>query len=184
MNREHYSIAITIKRVAMKTCQSIRKKLSAYQDGEVGTAERDVIEAHLRICEACRKQHEALLQTYQMLRSLPEIEPAPGLSRQIVDSAKRVQEPFWVRTLGEAFRLLPARAAIVTLAASGLLVGTMLGNLLTEGQFHFSSSLSVSFSDQSLTLASVRVFDATPPGSFAGGYLKLAIHNPEINHEK
>jgi anti-sigma factor RsiW len=168
----------------MKTCQSVRKKLSAYQDRELKPADKDAIEAHLRTCEACRKKHEALLQTYRMLRSLPEIKPTPGLARQIVDSATRVQEPFWVRTLGEAFRLFPVRAAIVTLAATGLLIGTMLGNLLTEGQFHTSPSQLTSFSDQALTLASVRVFDATPPGSFAEGYLKLAGRNQEINHEK
>ena len=168
----------------MKTCQSVRKKLSAYQDGEVTSVEKDSIDAHLRTCEACRKLHEALLQTYRMLRGLPEIEPAPGLSRRIMDNASRAQEPFWVRALGGAFRLLPAPAAMVALAAAGLLVGTMLGNLLTERQFHSSPSLSVSFSDQALTLASVRVFDATPPGSFAEGYLKLAIQNQEINNEK
>jgi len=168
----------------MKTCQSVRKKLSAYQDGEVTSAEKYSIDAHLRACEACRKQHEALLQTYRMLMDLPGIEPAPGLSRRIVESAMRTHEPFWVRALGEAFRLFPAPAALVTLAAAGLLIGTMLGNLLTEGQFQSAPSLSVSFSDQALTLASVGVFDATPPGSFAEGYLKLAIQNQETNHEK
>ena len=168
----------------MKTCQSIRKKMSAYQDGEVTTVEKDAIEAHLRTCEACRKQHEALLQTYRMLRSLPEIKPAPGLSRRIVDSVTRAREPFWVRVLGEAFRLLPAPATMVTLAALGLLVGTMLGNLLIEGQFHPSHRISASFSDQAITLASVKVFDATPPGSFAEGYLNLVTRNQELSHEK
>jgi len=168
----------------MNTCQSVRKKISAYQDGEVTSAQKDSINTHLRTCEACRKQHEALLQTYRMFRGLPEIEPSLGLSRRIVDSATRAQEPFWVRVLGKAFQVFPATAAIVTLAAAGLLIGTMLGNLLPEGQFHASPSLSVSFSDQALTLASVKVFDAIPPGSFAGGYLKLVNQNQEINHEK
>jgi anti-sigma factor RsiW len=168
----------------MKTCQSVRKKLSAYQDGEATTAEKDAIDAHLRTCEACRKQHEALLQTYRMLRSLPEIEPAPGLCRRIVDSATRAREPFWVRALGETLRWLPAPAAMVALAVTGLLVGTMLGNLLIEGQFHPSHRLSASFSDQALTLASVKVFDVTPPGSFAEGYLNLVTRNQELNYEK
>jgi anti-sigma factor RsiW len=168
----------------MKTCKSFRKKLSAYQDGELESADKNVIEAHLRTCDACRKQHEALRQTYRMLRSLPEIEPDPGLSRRIVDSATLAQEPFWVRALGEAFRCLPAPAAMVALAAAGLLVGTMLGNLLIEGQFHPSHRLSASFSDQALTLASVKVFDATPPGSFAGGYLNVVTRNQEVSHEK
>lgn len=168
----------------MKTCQSIRKKLSAYQDGEVGTAEKDAIEAHLRTCEACRKKHEALMQTYRMFRSLPEIEPAPGLSRRILDSATRTQEPFWIRVLGEALRWLPTPAAMVALAVTGLWVGAMLGNLLIEGQFHPSHSLSASFSDPALTLTSVKVFDATPPGSFAQDYLNLVTRNQEASHEK
>jgi predicted anti-sigma-YlaC factor YlaD len=168
----------------MKTCRSVRKKLSAYQDGEVSSAEKDAIDAHFCTCKACRKQHEALLQTYRMLRGLPEIEPAPGLSRRIVDSATRAQEPFWIRIPGEAFRLFAAPAAIVTLAAAGLFIGTMLGNVLTEGPLHSSHPLSASFSDQALTLASVRVFDTTPPGSFAEGYLKLANQSQEITHEK
>ena len=101
-----------------------------------------------------------------------------------VEGDLHLSEELDVLFLGEAFRLLPAPAAMVALAAAGLLVGTMLGNLLIERQFHYSPSLSVSFSEQALTLASVRVFDATPPGSFAEGYLKLAIQNQETNNEK
>jgi len=168
----------------MQTCQYVTNKLSAYQDDEVTTAEKDANEAHHRTWQACRRQHKALLQTYRMLRNLPGIEPAPGLSRRIMDSATQAQEPVWVRALGEALRLLPAPASMVTLAAAGLWVGTMLGNLLIEGQFHPSHRLSASFSDQTLTLASVRVFDATPPGSFADGYLNVVNRDPEVNHEK
>jgi anti-sigma factor RsiW len=168
----------------MKTCQSVGKKLSAYHDGELGSDEKNAVEAHLLTCEACRKKNEALLRTYRMLRSLPEIEPASGLSRRILDKATATREPFWVRSRGNAFRLLPAPAAMITLAAAGLLVGTMLGNFLTETQFRPSRTFSAFHSDQALTLASVQVFDATPPGSFAEGYLKLAGHNLERTHEK
>ena len=173
-----------IRRVAMKTCQNIRKNLSAYQDGEVGTAEKDVIEAHLRSCKACANQHEALLKAYRMLKSLPAIEPTPEFSRQIMDRATRVQEAFWVRSLGQALRLLPTPSAIVAAAVVGLLLGTLSGNLLTKRQFRPAWTLSAFHSDQALTLASVRAFDATPPGSFAEGYLQLAGQNPERSYEK
>ena len=92
------------------------------------SAEKDPIDAHLRTCEACRKQHEALLQTYRMLRSVPEIEPAPGRSRQIVDSATRIQISVWGRVLTGVLRLFPAPAVMAALAVVGLLTGALLGN--------------------------------------------------------
>jgi anti-sigma factor RsiW len=168
----------------MESCQIISKKLSAYQDGEVTTAEKAAVETHLRTCEACRRKHEALVLTYQILRNLPEIELAPELSRQVINRAMLVQEPLWVRVLGNAFRFLPASAAMTILVAAGLLIGTIMGNFLTERQFHPSRVFSTVHSDQALTLASVQVFDATPPGSFAEGYLKLTAYNPEAGHEK
>jgi len=168
----------------MKTCRNIRKKLSAYQDRELGPAEKDAIEAHLRTCAACRKKHEALLQTYRMLRSMPEIEATPGFSRQIVEKATQRQVPEWIGAFGGAFRLLPALTAMVTLAIVGLLTGALLGNLLTARQFDTPPPFSAFQTDKALTLASVQVFDATPPGSFAGGYLRLATYTPETRHEK
>jgi anti-sigma factor RsiW len=168
----------------MDSCQIIRKTLSAYQDGELTKAEKAAIETHLRTCEACRTKHEALLLTYQILKGLPEIEPAPELSRQIVNLAMQEQEPSWVRVLGSAFRSLPASAAMVILAAAGLLIGAFMADFFTERQFHPSRELSMFHSDQALTLASVQIFDATPPGSFAESYLKLTAYNSETGHEK
>jgi len=168
----------------MQTCRHIRKKLSAYQDGEVEPAEKEAIEDHLRTCDACRKQHAALLQTYRMLRNLPEIESTPGFSRRILAKATQRKEPEWIRVLGGIFRLLPAPAALVTVAIVGLLTGALLGNYLTARESDTPPTFSASYTDKALTLASVQVFDATPPGSFAGGYLRLATYIPEASHEK
>ena len=168
----------------MRSCQSISKKLSAYQDGEVTTDEKTIVETHLRTCEACQKKYEVLLLTYRNLRKLPEINSTPELSRKIVNRATLVQDPYWARILVGAFRSLPVSAAMVILAVTGLLIGAIMGNFLTERQFHPSWVSSKFQSDQALTLASVQVFDATPPGSFAEGYLKLNPHNPETSHEK
>lgn len=167
----------------MKTCLSIRKKLSAYQDGEVGSAQKDAIETHLNACEDCRRQYEAWQQTYRMLKSLPEIKYEARLSRRILARVTQTQEPFWVRIKGNAFRLLPAPAAMAALCAAGILFGTVVGNYWTEKQFFLTRATSAFRSDQALTLASVKAFNATPPGSFAEGYLDAA-YNPEISHAK
>jgi anti-sigma factor RsiW len=167
----------------MKTCQSVKKKLSAYQDGELSAIQKNAIEAHLRTCDGCRRYLEDLVHTYQLFEALPQIKPASGFSRQIIDRTTRGEEPFWVRTLGGAFQLLPAPAAMAMLAIVGLLAGTVLGNLLTEDRFISSRSFSVNYSGHSATLVSLTVFDAIPPGSLADGYFKMASHNPEHNHE-
>ncbi len=168
----------------MQTCRHIRKKLSAYQDGEVEPAEKEAIEDHLRTCDACRKEHEALIHTYEMFMSLPDMEPPPMLSRRIVEKVNQTDESVWVRGLGGALRLLPGPVAMASLAIVGLLTGALLGNLLTARQSDTPPPFSASYADKALTLASVQVFDATPPGSFAGGYLRLATYTPEASHEK
>ena len=166
----------------MQTCRHIRKKLSAYQDGEIDPAEKVAIEAHLRTCDACRKEHEALIHTYEMFMSLPDMEPSPMLFRRIVEKVIRADEPVWVRVLGEALRLVPGPAAMATLAIVGLLGGALLGNLLTVGRYRASPEFTYD-SRRTTTLASLTIFDATPPVSFAGGYLKMARYTKEASHE-
>ncbi len=166
----------------MKTCQSIRKKLSAYQDGEVTVSEKDTIDAHLRTCDACRKEYEALIHTYEMFMSLPDMEPSPMLSRRIVEKAIRTDEPVWVRMLGGALRLVPGPAAMASLAIVGLLGGALLGNILTDGLYRASAEFTYD-SRQTTTLASLAIFDAAPPDSFAGSYLKMARYTKEVSHE-
>ena len=166
----------------MQTCRHIRKKLSAYQDGEVEPAEKEAIEDHLRTCDACRKEHEALIHTYEMFMSLPDMEPSLGLSSRIAEKVIRADEPVWVRVLGGALRLVPGPAAMATLGIVGLLGGALLGNMLTDDRYRASSEFTYD-SGRTTTLASLTIFDAAPPGSFAGGYLKMARYTTETSHE-
>ena len=166
----------------MQTCRHIRKKLSAYQDEEIEPAKSDTIEAHLRTCDACRKEYEALIHTYEMFMSLPDMEPTPWLSSRIVEKAIRPDGPVWVRMLGGVLRLVPGPAAMASLAIVGLLGGALLGNLLTDGRYSTSPEF-IYDSRRTTTLASLTIFDAAPPGSFAGDYLKMARYTKEASHE-
>jgi len=166
----------------MQTCRHIRKKLSAYQDDEIEPAEKEAIEAHLRACDACRKEYEALIHTYEMFMSLPDMEPTPWLSSRIVEKAIRADEPVWVRMLGGALRLVPGPAAMALLAIVGFLGGALLGNLLPDGRHRALPEFTYD-SGRTTTLASLTIFDAAPPGSFAGGYLKMARYTKEASHE-
>lgn len=168
----------------METCSNIRKRLSAYQDQELGSADKKAVEAHLRICEACRKAYDTLLQTYRLLEGLPAIDPPPGLLRQIIGRTTRQGKSVRIPYSQKIFRWIPVPALVILPAAIGLLMGALLGHVITAGQFHPAPRSPASFSDQALTLASIRVFDATPPGSLANAYLTLAVTNPEMSHEK
>jgi anti-sigma factor RsiW len=56
----------------MMTCKRIRKKLSAFLDGEVSSAEGSWIEQHLAICTECGSEARALTATYQLLERCPQ----------------------------------------------------------------------------------------------------------------
>lgn len=164
----------------MKTCRIIRNKLSAYQDRELNPTEAAMVENHLLSCEACKKRYAVFLQTYGRLKKLPDIEPTSDFSRQIVEKATQTSQPWWARIPGG---LLPAPAVVVSLVLVGILTGVLLGNSITTRQVN-SPPLIAPYTDSALTLASVQVFDAVPPGSFAGGFIRLATYTPETNHAK
>jgi anti-sigma factor RsiW len=56
----------------MMTCRRIRKKLSAFLDGEVSPEEAGRIEQHLAICPACGTEASALTATYELLERCPQ----------------------------------------------------------------------------------------------------------------
>lgn len=167
----------------MKNCRNIQKKLSACQDGELDPAEKKAVESHLNSCEDCRTRSESWEKTCQMLRSLPEIEPGDGFLRQVLSRTGQRREPFWIRIIRPARALLPMPAAMAALAIIGILMGTISGNVLMEKWGQPSVVSSVFDPGEALTLASVRVFDAVPPDSFADAYLTLTAGHMEVKYE-
>lgn len=50
----------------MTECRKIRSKFTDYVDGELRSAEREAVDAHLSVCDACREEfaeHRCLLTT-------------------------------------------------------------------------------------------------------------------------
>jgi anti-sigma factor RsiW len=168
----------------MESCRRIRKKISAFQDGEVASTLKHAIESHLDACEDCRSQYEAFLRTEQMLRRLPDIEPDARSSQRIVNGIEQRRAPLWIRIPVNALRLLPTFAPMAGMAAAGMVLGMILSNLWMGRQLHPVRSLSVFSSEQAITLASTRTFDAVPPGSFAETYLNLTPYSQEGSHAK
>jgi anti-sigma factor RsiW len=144
------------------------KLISAYLDQEVGLAEKNVFEAHLRGCSSCSHT----LEEMRLLRAAfakSEHHSAPyGFATRVMARAAELEKrktpwlvPFFTR-LAEAAVLL----IIIT-------VGILAGKVMT----HSSSAAITTNIASSLSLD---LFDATPPGSLGGAYLAMT----EVKNEK
>jgi anti-sigma factor RsiW len=74
-------------------CRSIRERLAAYQDGEIGGEERARIAAHLGECPSCRSFYAELEQVWEAMEKIPEIEASPGFERRLAERINAVPEP-------------------------------------------------------------------------------------------
>jgi predicted anti-sigma-YlaC factor YlaD len=144
-------------------CHSVQKKLSAYQDTELETHEREQVKEHLLNCRTCREQYAELERVWQTLGEFEEIHPNPWFYRQIVRKIKKPREQRLFPSLQWVPRLLPAPVIVVILLVVGILTGTYLGNILAQSNIfllHYEQASETVFT-------SMRVFDPAPPGTLA-----------------
>ena len=157
-------------------CRRVRRRLSAYQDGELKPAERKRIRAHLEGCPACRDQYEEMHQVWHTLGEMSEIQPTPGFYPRLLGRIERPHKVGPLQRLRWALQPFPAPLATVTVLFVGILVGAYLGNLLVTGDFYPLWSRPTSFARAGVTLASLRAFDPIPPGTLGEGYLRAACY--------
>jgi predicted anti-sigma-YlaC factor YlaD len=162
------------KRSNMK-CRRVQKKLSIYQDRELKPLEQEEVGRHLQGCRACREEYEKLERVWQTLGGMEELRPDPWFYRQLVTKMKEPRKRGLFPSLQHVFQFVGAPAIASIILVIGLVAGSYLGSKLAErNRFRFQS---VSVGDsQSSVFASMRVFDPTPPGTFAEGYLRMASY--------
>ena len=64
------------------SCTRIRRLIGVYR--ELDRAERRMLASHLRECESCRLTWQAEQRVLNRLRAIPELEPPPGLQRELL----------------------------------------------------------------------------------------------------
>jgi anti-sigma factor RsiW len=162
-------------------CKDIQKRLSAYQDGELGPRERDLIAGHLKECQSCQGELAKLERAWRVLEGLPEIQPEPDFYRQVVRKINGSCEPRRFPWLKEVFQLFSPMAAC-TLLVIGLLVGTFAGNYLAgSGLISFQSPQAGKISE-AIEVVSFQAFDPVPPGTLGDGYLRI-VSNMETQYK-
>ncbi|UCC61340.1 MAG: zf-HC2 domain-containing protein, partial [Dehalococcoidia bacterium] len=77
-----------------RECRRVRGKLSEYIDDRLGCEERDWMESHLGVCDACSKELETLRMTVHLLNQV-QIVPVPRsfAIREAETGEEKVPEP-------------------------------------------------------------------------------------------
>jgi anti-sigma factor RsiW len=103
-------------------CWLIRRRLGAYEDGELSSGARSRVGAHVRGCEPCRRQLDGLGRLRTAL-ALDAVDPSEAIwtafwpqVRTRIAASPPVQSPVWERVLGvvrarQRLGLAPALAA-------------------------------------------------------------------------
>src|SRR3989442_13704782 len=99
------------------TCETIRKELVAYRDGELRERDRAQIAAHLSTCAACTREAARLARVSQLLTNLERVTPSPDFAATFwrrLDQEGQVERESWFarwwREWLTAWQLMPALA--------------------------------------------------------------------------
>src|SRR5262245_993766 len=109
-------------------CWFIRRRLSAYQDGELSAGRRDRVDAHLRGCDGCRREL-ASLSRFRAAVTLGPVDPSdavwaafwPQVRARIVAAPAGTPDPPWQR-VWEGVRARPRLGLAPALAGVALAV--------------------------------------------------------------
>jgi len=104
------------------TCETIRKELVAYRDGELLERDRAQIAAHLSTCAACTREEARLARVSQLLTNLERVTPSPDFAatfwRRLEQEGQAERESGFARWWREwlaGWQLMPALAGAASL---------------------------------------------------------------------
>lgn len=114
-------------------CSRIKRRLSAFLDGEVSEQERQFIKEHLKSCEHCQIELKNLSQVSDILDIIQEVEVSPyfitRLKQRIADQKQKslIRLPLteWIKRA-----LVPA--VTTALVAFSLFIGGQLGKAIYQ----------------------------------------------------
>jgi len=76
-------------------CHEVADELIAYLDRRANSAERQIIEEHLRTCAPCRTRAEQFRKVWNVLDEVPSIEPSLGFDVRLRQRVASELRPKW-----------------------------------------------------------------------------------------
>ena len=158
------------------SCRNVRKRLSAYQDREMGSDEQSRIKSHLQGCPECSALYAEFQHTWEVLGDVPEIHPAPTFYLELRKKIAGLNDRRLIARLRQVFQFLPSPLAMAALVVAGLVIGTYAGNFLFQQGLISLQGRQSNYSQLDVSLASIKTFNAIPPGTLAHGYVRMASY--------
>jgi anti-sigma factor RsiW len=148
-------------------CSQITKMISRYIDDDLGPEKKRLFELHAQNCSGCRKELEEIRAVHELFTSAERF-PAPhGFTTRVMADLEE-KEPSWLWGLF-AVRPFFLRAVEVAFALVVVIIGMISGSALvadrTSGRQTVQATVQESFS--------LDLFQATPPDSIGGAYVRL-----------
>ena len=140
--------------------------ISRYVDQDLDPREEKTFELHLRECPECKEAVEWQMEVHHLFDSAERFEAPYGFATRVMARIEEDEKkaPFW-----GFFTLQPSflRAVEVAFALVVIFIGMVSGNLLVTGRTpERPMTVQESFS--------LDLFQATPPDSIGGVYVRLA----------
>ncbi len=151
-------------------CSWIRRKLSAFLDGEISEEENQLISEHLKSCERCKKELEELSQVSDVLEVMDEVKVSPffitRLKQRIADQKSKsvVRLPFveWIR-----------RATVPVFATALVLLSFLVGNNLGKSIYQEQAEIITKSDTEIVDVLGFNSLNEFPENSLGWAYNNL-----------
>jgi anti-sigma factor RsiW len=146
-------------------CAIVRKKLSAYVDGELPAPQMDAVRAHLAACGNCAQECQELSFAWHFVEEIPRVAPRTSLWPSIEERISAKGASFW------GFLWRPSAALTSLFLVVGLYAGVKLGTFVLTRSSPAASPAVVAGGTPNFD--TVRYFGDVPPGTLGDGGLEV-----------
>jgi anti-sigma factor RsiW len=149
-------------------CSQIRKMISPYVDNELAPDELKLFTSHIQGCPACKEELEKIRSIHQLFACAERFEAPLGFATRVMAHVEETEEAGLFSRIRRLFAIRPLflRTLEVAFALVIMLIGVMSGNMLVADRTPGTQpTIQESFS--------LDLFQATPPDSIGGAYMKL-----------
>ncbi|MFZ5517228.1 MAG: anti-sigma factor family protein [Candidatus Zhuqueibacterota bacterium] len=158
-------------------CHQVKKKLSAFQDGEVSESLKLDIQRHLRECPDCSAILRRMEQVWSQLSNAETITSAPYFWARLSHRIQRqdAQKRF-IDRLAAPFSLLPKPVITTLVFLIGIMIGIYLGKSIYKDA---NAPISITLEQEMEQQTSVSSFSDLPANSVSEIYASMIADNNE-----